>query len=76
MTKLKRGTLYITREDIIKHLGLTEDTYVQTSDNKSGEIVIEVIASDKNTHSWLIDNNEQQWNTSRAKLELAENQRS
>jgi len=76
MTKLKRGTLYITREDIIKHLGLTEDTYVQTSDNKSGEIVIEVIASGENTHSWLIDNNEQQWNTSRAKLELAENQRS
>lgn len=69
MTKLKRGTLYISKEDILSHMKLTEDTQLSIKDCGDG-IQIDVVANGNNEHEWLIDNSGNEWNLPRVKIEL------
>lgn len=72
MGKLQRGKLYISKEDIISKLGLTEDTIINPKVGMNGDIEIEVIASSENKHGWLTDNNNSDWNLRRIKLHVSE----
>lgn len=71
LTKLQRGRLFISKEDIKSKLGLTEDTIVNSVVSANGDIEFEVIASSENDKEWLTENTNSEWNIRRQKLDLS-----
>lgn len=71
MTKLQVGKLYISKEDILNYMNLTDDTHLEF-EVKNGDIEINVYASSDNKHDWLRENDSSlnNWNVSRVKMEL------
>lgn len=71
MSKLQKGRLYISKEDIIEKLGLTGDTIINPAVNTNGDIEIDVIASGENKHDWLVDSTNSHWNMQRHRLDIS-----
>lgn len=74
MTKLQKGSLYISKEDILNTLGLTEDTVITGVKDSGDGIEINVIANGENKQDWLVDNTDNNWNLRRKKLNVSDSE--
>lgn len=71
MTNLKRGTLYISYEDILNHMNLSKDTHLIIRGLYDG-VEIDVTANGNNEHDWLVENTGENntWNLRRTQIQL------
>lgn len=72
LSKLQKGKLYISKEEIIEKLGLTEDSVISSVNMFEDGIEFEVVASGENNKDWLVDSTSGMWNIRRHKLSITE----